>query len=73
MTKPKVPFDQASMEDVEDTSNQILELIESRFALSSEHRADLGSGFPRGAYTESLKRKDSVLYRVFLSFKQTVL
>ena len=45
MTKPKVPFDQASMEDVEDTSNQILELIESRFALSSEHRADLGSGF----------------------------
>jgi hypothetical protein len=45
MTKPKIPFDQVSMEDVEHTSDQILELIENRFALSSEHRADLESGF----------------------------
>ena len=45
MTKPKIPFDRVSMEDVELTSNQILELIESKFALSSEDRADLESGF----------------------------
>lgn len=45
MTKPKIPFDHVSMEDVEDASNDILELIENKFALKSEDRADLESGF----------------------------